>query len=148
MTYDSSINTALKSTFGSVGAPSDLVISIYVSDNEPTKMADITDAAFVGAGYKFTDVLGSDTKLTSKNNTGTGFYTKTGASDVLVSLSDSSPYTTNSTPPSGVDPTLYQKFLDQIKGKKSVVALFSATNLVQSFFKATDLSGGTPTVAK
>ncbi len=120
----------------------DLAIKVYSSDNETAKLTDNTDTAFTAASYKFSDITNSgQTKMTFQNGGATGFYTKTGAADLIPIIADAAQFSkTTTSPPPGVDAATYQKFSDQFKGKKSALIILSATGIVQTMLKAKNAS--------
>jgi hypothetical protein len=123
----------------------DISVKAYASDSDPATLAANADAALVAAGYKYADAMKTgETKLTltAGSTSGVGFYTKSGAPDVIASFGSAAELTKS--PPSGVDAATYQKFADQFKGKKSGLVIFSATGVVAGLMAG---SAATTTVA-
>jgi hypothetical protein len=130
VSIDPAFATALKNTVNNPRGV-DIGIKVYASDSDSATLAANTDAAFVAAGYTYVDAAGAGvTKLSipTGSTSGTGFYTKSGTPDVIATIGSVEDMTKN--PPSGVDTALYQRFVDQVKNKKSGLFIISAKGVV------------------
>lgn len=124
----------LASTARLVPGVSNPTVQMFASDNTPDKLAADTDTSFLGAGYKF--VFPGISKPSKLGITILGLYAKTGAPDILLSVTDVPTDVTLVSRSIGL-PILSQassqKYLDQVKGKKSVAILVAAIGVLQAF---------------
>lgn len=115
---------------------------IFVSGDDAAKLATNADTAFTAGGYAF--AFPGATKPTNTGTTIAGLYTKAGAPDILIGAlnipADTATLTKDLAIPDLTDASA-QKFLEQVKGKKSMLIVLSATGLVQSLFNTL---GATP----
>lgn len=115
----------------------DLGLFIYTSNDEPAILGENADKTLTTAGYAFHDVRGgNNTAFVTKDNDGVGAYTKSGAADIIVEARDSKALTDIKDNPPGVSPEVYQKMIDQVKDKKSVLITLTGTNLYQAIVEA------------
>ncbi len=138
VTLDPTLQSVLKSflTPANSNTP-DLALTIYASNDEPPTLGENVDKALIAAGYTFHDVRGSnDTALTIRDQDGAGAYIKSGMPDLIIEARESGALTDTSAMPPGVSADVYQKMVDQIKGKKSVLIVLGGTNLYQSIINA------------
>ncbi len=122
-------------------------IKYYTSDNDYDKAASDVDAALTGAGYKF--AIPGQSKPAKQGEQYVGLYTKTGAEDLLIGTlpvpANLDQVGGSSTLP-GLSGDALKKFADQMKGKKSLVFVLSAPNLLQTLFELGQ-SNGNPTTS-
>jgi hypothetical protein len=106
---------------------------VYVSDDSDEKVATSLDTALTGAGYKSS--LPGQSQLTKQGDSYMGLYSKAGAPDLLVGVSavpsDPSKFSSN-VPGLSADAT--QKFINEVKGKKTLVFAIGANDLLQALF--------------
>ena len=124
----------LASTARLVPGVSNPTVQMFASDNTPATLAADTDTSFLGAGYKF--VFPGISKPSMLGSTILGLYSKTGAPDILLSVTDVPTDVTLVSRSIGLpnlSQTSSQKYLDQVKGKKSVAILIAATGVLQAF---------------
>jgi hypothetical protein len=126
----------------------DAAFKLFVSDDASDKVAGGADTALTGAGYKFG--IPGQTKPVEQSGTYAGLYTKTGSPDLLFAITAVPTDTTqlNNLNIPGITAADAQKFLDQVKGHKTLVIVIGAPNLLQSLTQlATATSGATPAAA-
>ena len=131
LTVDPGVENVLKGLLGPGANPANLTLQIYGSDAETPVLGENADTALVKSGYVFHDVRnGSASKMIINNNEGAGAYTKAGGPDLILYAREATALTGGGTPP-GVDAAQYQKLIDQLKNKKSVLIVLSGQNLFQ-----------------
>ena len=97
------------------------MVKIFVSDDDPDKLAANAHSAILSAGYQFA-IPGQTGPIKDDNNSYAAVYTKTGSADLVVV---SGPVPTDEKAlqqdmgVQQVDPAVIQNFLAQVKGKKS-----------------------------
>lgn len=133
LTLDPTLEKALKDllSVNSTRVP-DLSLTIYASNDEPPILGDRADKTLTGAGYTFHDVRGgTDTVLNIKDADGAGAYTKNGVPDLIIEVREATALSSANGAPPGVSADAYQKMLDQVKDKKSILIVLSGSNLFQ-----------------
>lgn len=121
-------------------------IKLYVSDDEAQTLADNADVAFTGAGYKFG--LPGMTKPTAQGDNIAGFYVKTGSADLLLAAgivpADAGDFNKALNIP-GMTSDEAKKLAEQVKGKKSMLIIIAAPDLLQSMMAAAGSGMGAAT---
>ncbi len=110
------------------------------------KVAATLDTALNGAGFRFS--LPGESKPSNQGGAIVGFYTKADSSDILLSAVDipADPNQLAGDLIPGLSPATMQKFLAQVKGKKSLAVLIVAPGLLQAIFAGlSGASSGTGT---
>ncbi len=100
-------------------------VRIFVSDEDPAKLATDADTAFIGGGYAFA-IPGQSKPLAQGNNT-FGIYSKSGSLDVLTVVTDPAKAFASGTSAAGV-----QDIENQLKGKKSALIVVGANGMLQA----------------
>ncbi len=124
----------LASTARLVPGVTNPTVQLFASDNTPDKLAADIDTSFLGAGYKF--VFPGISKPTRLSSTILGLYSKAGAPDILLSVTDvptDVSLVSRSIGLPALSQAASQKYLDQVKGKKSVAILVAAAGVLQAF---------------
>lgn len=132
----------LAATIRLIPGSSNPTIQILSSSDTSETLADNVDKSFLAAGYKF--VFPGISKPTKEGNTILGLYSKSGQADILISVADVPGDITLVNQTLGLpnlSKTSAQKFLDQVKGKKSVAFLLASANLMQNM---SSTAGETP----
>lgn len=122
---------------------SSAALKFYVSDDTPDKIGETADTTLTGNGYKF-GLPGVD-KPINQGGIVIGFYQKSGAPDILMAAADPSTFTGQFSIP-GVSQDLIKQFTSQLNGKKSVLILIAAPDLLQALLgAASNITSTTPT---
>lgn len=118
-------------------------LKLFVSDDDADKLATNTDTALTGAGYRFS--IPGQAKPLKQGDSTAGFYGKAGESDVFFTSipipSDPSTLSSSLNLP-GVDKATVDKLVDQIKGKKSLLLVIAAPDLLNKLLAAFASGGG------
>ena len=134
VTLDAAFSTELAKQIPGLNNP---IIKLYVSNDDAQKLADNADLAFTGAGYKFG--LPGMTKPT--------FYVKTGSVDILLETgtvpADAGDFSKALNIPNMTTEET-KKLTDQIKGKKSMLIIIAAPDLLESMMAAASSSTAVP----
>lgn len=104
---------------------------IYVSDEEADKFATGLDKFLMSQGYKFS--LPGATGPQRLGSSIISFYTKSNALDVTGYVNSLAADPAQDYPNIKVSAASKQKFVDQMKGKKSIVQLVTGTDLYKKF---------------
>lgn len=109
----------------------DAAFKLFVSDDTPDKVVTGADTALTGAGYKF--AIPGQTKPVEQSGTFAGLYSKAGSPDLLFAITAVPTDTTqlNNLNIPGITAADAQKFLDQVKGHKTIAVFIGAPNLLQ-----------------
>lgn len=132
------VDTSLIDSLAKQQGLSSAALKFYASDDPTAKLAANADTAITGTGYKF-GLPGVDKPL-DQGGVVVGFYQKTGAPDILMAVADPSTFTTGFTIP-GVSADVLKGFTDKLNGKKSVLILVAAPDLLSVLLGATSGSG-------
>lgn len=120
----------------------DAVLKVFVSDDTADKVASSVDTALTAGGYKFG--IPGQTKPVDQSGTFAGLYLKAGSPDLLFAITTVPTNTAelNNLNIPGITAADAQKFLDQVKGHKTLAIAIGAPNLLQSLAQ---LGGATTT---
>ncbi len=131
-TTEVSLATAITSQIDSALKISNATIKLYTSDDEAAFVSANTDKACTGSGYSF-GVPGA-TGPQKQGDQYFGFYTKAGSPDLLTVIQavPTDPAQLNNINIPGVSASDAQAFADQIKGKKSILFVLAAPDLLQA----------------
>lgn len=104
----------------------------YVSDDSDEKVAASLDTALTGAGYKY--ALPGATKISKQGDSYFGLYAKAGALDLLVAVQQipADPAKLADGPTPGVSQEVIQKFVDQVKGKKTFISIIGSKDILKA----------------
>lgn len=124
---------------GQVPAVNGRLTRLYVSDSEMEQVAKNTDRALTASGYSFS--LPCQRGPLRQGDFIVGFYSKAAAPDVLLAIyavtGEGSSLMTLT--PTGITPEAIQQYEQQVKGKKSVLVIYSAPGLLEAIVKLVSL---------
>ena len=125
----------------------DAAFKLFVSDDAVDKVATGADTALTGAGYKF--AIPGQAKPVEQSGTYAGLYTKAGSPDLLFAITavptDTNQLNNLNIP--GITAADAQKFLDQVRGHKTLAVFIGAPNLLQLLSQTATATPGATTGA-
>lgn len=131
------VDAGLVATLAKQQGLSTAALKFYASDDSPDKLATSADTIITGTGYKFG--LPGVEKPLNQGGVVVGFYQKAGSPDILMAVADPSTFTSGFAIP-GISADVLKGFVEQLNGKKSVLILVAAPDLLTALLGAT--SGG------
>jgi hypothetical protein len=124
------VDAALKAELGKQLPPlPNFVLKLYVSDDISDNVSTSLDKALTDAGYQF--AIPGATKPTKQGEAYSGLYTKAGALDLLTAVG-SVPNGSADLSGSSMNQAIAQKLYDQIKGKKTLVFVVGANDIIKA----------------
>jgi len=100
-------------------------VRIFVSDEDPAKLATDADTAFVGGGYTF--AIPGQSKPLVRGDSTFGIYSKSGSLDVLTVVTDPAKAFASGNSAAGT-----QDIVNQLKDKKSALIVVGANGMLQA----------------
>lgn len=124
------VDATLKAELGKQLPPlPNFVIKLYVSDDTSDNVSTTLDKALTDTGYQF--AIPGATKPTKQGEAYSGLYTKAGALDLLTAVG-AVPDNSADLSGSSMNQAVAQKLYDQLKGKKTLVFVVGANDILKA----------------